>query len=58
MAISCLMVFTGIDGWMTSTLGLEADSVIGAKSLTGSKGSVEYSVGLIPWVLMVVRNRL
>jgi hypothetical protein len=37
-------------GFSTSTLGTAATSVIGAKSLIGSNGSLPYSDWLMPWV--------
>jgi hypothetical protein len=35
-AMSSLTDFAGTDGWMTSASGIEASSLIGAKSCTGS----------------------
>jgi len=45
-SIKSLSVFAGTAGWVEMTLGEAATSVMGAKSLIGSNGSLAYMLGL------------
>ncbi|MCY1246980.1 hypothetical protein D9M72_602610 [compost metagenome] len=51
-----MTLLTGTLGFTTTRFGTIATRVIGAKSLTGSYGSLEYSDWLIACVPMVPMN--